>query len=106
MGINGCIHDGWLLIRNDKQMYDLTYLCHLLGSDMMLNQYRSLAAGSTVSNLNKELVGNTIVDYPRIEEQEKIGELLNGVDNLITLHQRKCEKLKNIKKSLLEKMFV
>ncbi len=43
---------------------------------------------------------------PSLSEQIKIGKILNKVDNLITLHQRECEKLKNIKKSLLEKMFV
>ena len=43
---------------------------------------------------------------PDIDEQRKIGELLTCLDHLITLHQRKLEKLKNIKKSLLEKMFV
>ena len=40
------------------------------------------------------------------QEQDKIGELITNLDNLITLHQRKLEKLKNIKKSMLEKMFV
>jgi type I restriction enzyme S subunit len=43
---------------------------------------------------------------PRIEEQNKIVNVLSNLDNLITLHQHKLEKLKNIKKSLLEKMFV
>ena len=105
MGINGCIHDGWLLIRNEKQVYDLTFLCHLLGTQLMLAQYKSLAAGSTVNNLNKELVGSTVVSYPSMQEQIVIGAYLTSLDNLITLHQRKCEKLQNIKKSLLEKMF-
>jgi len=40
-----------------------------------------------------------------LEEQEKIGEYFKNLDSLITLHQRKCEKLKNMKKALLEKMF-
>ena len=44
--------------------------------------------------------------YPDIIEQSKIGQFLNQLDSLITLHQRKLEKLKNIKKSMLEKMFV
>ena len=44
--------------------------------------------------------------YPNKQEQDKIGELFTNLDNLITLHQRKLEKLKNIKKSMLDKMFV
>ena len=89
MGIDGCIHDGWLLIRNTFGVFDLTFLCHLLGTPQMLSQYRSLAAGSTVNNLNKELVGNTYVTIPSITEQRALGAYLEQLDNLITLHQRK-----------------
>lgn len=49
---------------------------------------------------------NMVVDVPKLNEQERIGSLFSNLDNLITLHQRKLEKLKNIKKSCLEKMFV
>ena len=48
---------------------------------------------------------NMVVDIPKLDEQEKIGNLFEQIDNLITLHQRKYDKLLNIKKSLLEKMF-
>ena len=106
MGIDGCIHDGWLLIRNTYGVFDLTFLCHLLGTPQMLSQYRSLAAGSTVNNLNKELVGNIYVTIPSITEQRVLGAYLEQLDNLITLHQRELEKLKNLKKACLEKMFV
>ena len=105
MGIDGCIHDGWLLIRNTYGVFDLTFLCHLLGTPQMLSQYRSLAAGSTVNNLNKELVGNIYVTIPSITEQRVLGAYLEQLDNLITLHQRKYDKLTNVKKSMLEKMF-
>jgi len=49
---------------------------------------------------------NMAVDVPSQSEQEKIGTILEELDTLITLHQRKLEKLQNIKKSCLEKMFV
>lgn len=55
---------------------------------------------------NKELVGSTTVSFPKIDEQVKIGEYFANLDNLIALHQRELEKLKNIKKAMLEKMFV
>ena len=106
MGINGCIHDGWLLIRDVQGLFELKFLCHLLGTKQMLAQYKALASGSTVNNLNKELVGNTIVAVPNKDEQQQIGCFLESIDNLITLHQRQVEKLKNIKSALLEKMFV
>ena len=91
MGIDGCIHDGWLLIRNTYKVFDLTFLCHLLGTPQMIIQYKSLAAGSTVNNLNKELVGNTVVTIPTIKEQRVLGQYLETLDNLITLHQCKCQ---------------
>ena len=92
MGIDGCIHDGWLLIRNTYKVFDLTFLCHLLGTPQMIIQYKSLAAGSTVNNLNKELVGNTVVTIPTIKEQRVLGQYLETLDNLITLHQRELYK--------------
>ncbi len=89
MGIDGCIHDGWLAIREVQRNFDLKFLCVLLGTNQMLEQYRSFAAGSTVNNLNKELVGSTIVSYPNKDEQKQIGEYFEQLDHLITLHQRK-----------------
>ena len=106
MAIDGCIHDGWLAIRDTKKNFELKFLCTLLGTDVMLNQYKAMAAGSTVNNLNKELVGGTTVEFPMMEEQIKIGDYFTTIDHLITLHQRKCEELKNIKKFMLQNMFV
>jgi type I restriction enzyme S subunit len=105
MAIDGCIHDGWLAIRDTKKIFELRFLCTLLGTGNMLNQYKAMAAGSTVNNLNKELVGGTTVLYPTIEEQTKIGEYFSNLDHLIALHQRKCEQTKELKKFMLQKMF-
>ena len=90
MGIHGCIHDGWLLIRDEQGKFDLTFLCHMLGTDQMLDQYRMYAAGSTVNNLNKELVGNTTVSIPSKAEQKIIGRFFEQIDAAITLHHRNC----------------
>lgn len=106
MAIDGCIHDGWLAIRDTKKNFDLKFLCTLLGTDGMLNQYKAMAAGSTVNNLNKELVGGTTVTFPMVEEQIKIGDYFTTLDHLITLHQRKCDELKKMKKYMLQNMFI
>ncbi len=89
MAIDGCIHDGWLLIRNAQNIFDLRFLCYLLGTKQMLAQYHASAAGSAVNNLNKELVGKTNVKYPSLQEQVTIGVFLTSLDHLITLYQRK-----------------
>lgn len=106
MAIDGCIHDGWLAIRDTKKNFDLKFLCTLLGTDGMLNQYKAMAAGSTVNNLNKELVGGTTVAFPMVEEQIKIGDYFTTLDHLITLHQRKCDELRKMKKYMLQNMFI
>ena len=105
MAVEGCIHDGWLLIRDTQNQFDPVFLCHMLGTSQMLDQYRMFASGSTVNNLNKELVGNAIVPLPDRDEQVKIGNYLDELDSLITLHQRKYDKLVQLKKSMLDKMF-
>ncbi|NMD99650.1 hypothetical protein HF878_09305, partial [Selenomonas bovis] len=105
MSIPGCIHDGWLLIRNNQNIFDLKFLCQLLGIKQMLEQYGQLAAGSTVNNLNKELVAHAIVKISSKAEQGKISVFLEAIDNIIALHQRKLTKLHLLKKSMLTKMF-
>ena len=62
--------------------------------------------GSTIKRLYNSNFLNTEIMVPDTKEQNKIGELFTNIDNLITLHQRKLEKLNNIKKSMLDKMFV
>ena len=93
MAIKGCIHDGWLLLRDKNNYFDLIFLCNLLGTPQMLQQYKGLAAGSTVNNLNKELVSSTQVCIPNIEEQKTIGIFFETIDNLITLHQRRSSRI-------------
>ncbi|MFV8468757.1 restriction endonuclease subunit S [Mycoplasma sp. MV126] len=105
MGIPGCIHDGWLKISHRDNKFNSVYLCTLLGTEQMIKKYKSLAAGSTVTNLNKELVGSTQISYPAFEEQQKIGQFFSNLDILIHSQELKLEKFQTIKQSLLNKMF-
>lgn len=67
----------------------------------------TVGAGSTFVEVSgKQMSAMPLMMPPTIDEQRKIGEYFSSLDNLITLHQRKLDKLKNIKKALLEKMFV
>ena len=89
MGVYGCIHDGWLVIKDTNNLFDKEYLLQLLSSEYMYNQYRQLASGGVVNNLNSELVQNTKILLTDIEEQKKLGAIFKTIDNLITLHQHK-----------------
>ena len=62
--------------------------------------------GSTIKRLYNDNILNTVIALPTVEEQQKIGSYFRNLDRLIALHQRELEKLQNIKKSMLEKMFV
>ena len=62
--------------------------------------------GSTIKRLYNDNILNTVICMPSVPEQKRIGLFFENLDNLITLHQRELEKLQNIKKSMLEKMFV
>ena len=69
--------------------------------------WRTIAAGSTFESINSDAVNNAKLMVPQdIEEQNIVGGYLYLFDKLITLHQRKLDKLKNIKKSMLDNMFV
>ena len=61
--------------------------------------------GSTIKRLYNDNILNTVICLPSVPEQKRIGLFFENLDNLITLHQRKFEKLTNVKKSMLEKMF-
>ena len=91
-----------------KRGLDSKYLQYQLNNG---NEFRRFAilqkqGGSRTYMYLSKLKELQITTPQKCEEQEKISSLLIDVDNLITLHQSKLEKLKNIKKSLLEKMFV
>ena len=70
-------------------------------------EIRRMSSGDgSRGGLNKQIVGEIEIPYTSKEEQAKIGAYFSKLDYLITLHQRELEKLQNIKKSMLEKMFV
>ena len=69
--------------------------------------WKKLAAGSTFESINSDVISNAEIVVPQdVDEQEKLGAYFHNLDHLITLHQRKCEVLKNLKSALLNKMFV
>ena len=84
---------------------DKTYLYGVLQTNLILKSFMASLTGTTIKNLGLEVIKNTYIFSPKVNEQVKIGKYFHNLDNLITLHQRKLEKLKNIKKSMLEKMF-
>ena len=81
------------------------YLGHYLNSDAYHRQLLPLMQGIKVISVSKAALQDTQVRFPGLSEQSAIGAALNEIDSLITLHQRKYDKLVIFKKSMLEKMF-
>ena len=79
MKTTGCIHDGWLLLRPKEPRINQDFLYYVLGSDLIFRQFDSLAAGSTVRNLNIGLVKTVRVPVPPQREQERIVAILDEV---------------------------
>ena len=88
--------------------YDLKYWKYAIHNEGIMRPIlsRCTKASTMMHDLVTDDFLNESILVPSIEEQRKIGAFLDNLDSLITLHQRKLEKLKNIKKSCLEKMFV
>lgn len=81
------------------------YLGYYLNASIFHNQLLPLMQGTKVFSVSKSAIKNTIIYYPELAEQKQIGEFFQNVDSLINANQRKLDKLKNIKKACLEKMF-
>ena len=69
------------------------------------NEFAMRVEGGSVTNLYFEKLKNIDVSFPSIPEQEKIAAYFENFDHLITLHQRKCDEVKTLKKYMLQKMF-
>lgn len=85
---------------------DDRFLWHWFKSDAFQKMIEQYQEGGVRLYFYYEKLCMCSLSAPSIEEQRKIGRLLDTLDHLITLHQRKLEKLKNLKKACLEKMFV
>ena len=97
---NAVIGRGVAAIKGNEFIYQLLVKMDMDGF------WKTLSCGSTFESLNSDNIKNAEVKVPTTAEQVQIGDFFRQLDNLITLHQRELEKLQNIKKSMLEKMFV
>lgn len=95
------VHDGFLIFLNPK--FNILYTFWWL--EMFREKWNKYGQPGSQVNLNSDLVKNQVINIPNEKEQEKISSFLESLDKIITLHQRKLEKLKLVKKALLQKLF-
>ena len=100
MNIEGCIHDGWLVIQKYDKTFYKDYLYYALSSELTMQQYITMAAGSSVQNLEK--VSKVLLPCPQIPEQKKIAEALSSIDSLITDLHKLVQKKKDIRQGTMQ----
>ena len=89
-----------------QQKYASKFLGYYLNSNAYHSQLLPLMQGIKVTSISKGALQDTVLTVPvSLDEQEKIGECLSHIDDIISLHQRKCDELKVYKKGLLQQMF-
>ena len=93
-------------VLNAKNGIDQKFLYAVLQTKDFFDYSVSVSKRSGMPKINRDELNAYSFAAPSTAEQAKIGSFLLGIDNLITLHQCKCDKLKEIKNSLLQKMFV
>jgi type I restriction enzyme S subunit len=90
----------------DENEVDNKYLFQYLKAPFLMDYVAQKATGGTIKHLNQNILVEFPILLPSKSEQDAIGEYFMKLDHLITLHQRKCEELQNIKKFMLQNMFV
>ena len=106
---NGCIHDGWLVLRDYQKYLDIDFFYYVLSSEFVQKQFRTKAQGSTVSNLNTDRVASVTIPVPSLSEQHRIVSRLDSlsahVRELEEVLQKTIAECDALKQALLRKVF-
>ena len=81
---DGCIHDGWLVIGDIENVFNQDYLYYALSADFMYKTLSALASGSTVDNLNSDLVKSLLFPIPPFKEQVRISQEVCRIETILS----------------------
>lgn len=95
-----------IMFRNPKIEIEPYFLNYYYQTSNFKKKIEEITTGNTIKHILASDMQEFVVDYADYEEQKQIGEYFRALDHLITLHQRKCDELKSIKKFMLKNMFV
>lgn len=93
-------------IRGKEKEANNKYLLYLFQTSINNKKLTSMNAGSAMPFIGLKGLGDIDLLIPQYDEQLKIGEYFSCLDHLITLHQRKCDELRSVKKFMLQNMFI
>lgn len=102
--VDGCIHDGWLVVQNYNATFNSDYLYYILGAEQTLKQYNAMVAGSSVQNLNKEKVSKVCIPIPSLPEQKRIADMLSRADELLVRLDKLIAKKQAVKQGAMQQL--
>ena len=103
--IDGCIHDGWLVLRDNNQIFDKRFLYYYLSAKPTYEKFKMMAVGGVVNNLNSDLVRKVDVPIPTMKEQISIADLLDKVNMVIRKRKQQLAKLDDLIKARFVELF-
>lgn len=103
LGVEGCIHDGWIYMDNIHDI-DKQYLYYLLLT--MRPYFDNLSYGAAIQNINTSILSKTKIEVPSIQSQERIGLMLSAYDNLIENNNKRIKLLEQMAENLYKEWFI
>lgn len=94
-----------IMFRNPKEEIEPYFLNYEYQTDKAKKKIENITTGNTIKHILASDMQEFVVDVPNYEEQKVIASYFRNIDHLITLHQRKCDELKELKKYMLQNMF-
>ena len=102
---SGCIHDGWLVLRDKQNQLNEDYLYHVLSSDFVYAQFKKFAVGAVVKNLNIEVVEKVEIPLPSLPEQIRIAAIFDQADALRDKRREALAQLDSLTQAVFIEMF-
>ena len=103
--IDGCIHDGWLVLKDKDEIFDKRFLYYYLSSKATYQKFKHMAVGGVVNNLNSEMVRKIDVPVPSKDEQMDTADLLDKICNIISLRKRELNCLDDLIRARFVELF-
>ena len=103
--LNNTVAHALIMFRNPKEEIEPYFLNYEYQTDKVKKKIENITTGNTIKHILASDMQEFVVDVPKYEEQKVIASYFSHLDHLITLHQRKCEETKSLKKYMLQKMF-
>ena len=103
--IDGCIHDGWLLLRDEEGIFDKRFLYYYLSSKTTYEKLKSMAVGGVVNNLNSEMVRKMQVPVLSKKKQSEIADLLDKLKKVLNERKKEIQYLDELIKARFVEMF-